>query len=92
MPNHKLFFPYLILIGVASVVLFIVMGADKGLAKAGKRRVPEATLFLLALIGGALGGSLGMLAFRHKTKHVKFIIGFPLILIAQLALAALLLF
>ena len=69
-----------------SLVLFIVMGADKRRAKAGAWRVPEKTLFLLALLGGALGGMLGMRAFRHKTKHWYFAWGFPLIALAQLAL------
>ena len=66
-----------------SVVLFFVMGKDKRLSKAHGRRVPEATLFLLALIGGALGGVLGMQIFRHKTQHPKFYLGFPLIALVQ---------
>ena len=66
-----------------SVVLFFVMGKDKRLSKAHGRRVPEATLFLLALIGGALGGVLGMQIFRHKTKHIQFYLGFPLITLVQ---------
>lgn len=66
-----------------SGVLFIVMGRDKRLAKTGQRRVPEAKLFLLALIGGALGGVLGMRAFRHKTKHIQFQLGFPILALLQ---------
>ena len=69
-----------------SVVLFIVMGSDKGRAKAGARRVPEKTLFLLAAIGGAIGGVLGMRVFRHKTKHWYFAWGFPILALLQLAL------
>ena len=53
-----------------SLVLFFVMGHDKALSKTHKRRVPEATLFTLALLGGGLGGVLGMQIFRHKTKHL----------------------
>ena len=68
-------------------LLFALMGVDKAKAKRGSRRVPEATLFFLAVVGGSLGGLLGMAAFRHKTLHRSFRVGFPVILIAQLALA-----
>ena len=70
-----------------SLLLFVLMGVDKAKAKRGARRVPEATLFFLAVIGGSLGGILGMAVFHHKTLHKSFRIGFPAILIAQLALA-----
>jgi uncharacterized membrane protein YsdA (DUF1294 family) len=66
-----------------SIILFLVMGRDKALSKTRKRRVPEATLFLLALLGGALGGVLGMQIFRHKTQHMSFVIGFPLLALLQ---------
>ena len=66
-----------------SIVLFLVMGRDKALSKTRKRRVPEATLFLLAVLGGALGGVLGMQIFRHKTQHMSFVIGFPLLALLQ---------
>ena len=72
-------------------LLFVLMGVDKAKAKRGSRRVPEATLFFLAVVGGSPGGMLGMAAFRHKTLHRSFRVGFPVILIAQLALAAFLL-
>ena len=75
----------LIAAGVMSLILFIVMGADKSAAKHGKRRVPEKTLFLLAALMGASGGILGMLAFRHKTKHTSFVVGFPLLLLLNAA-------
>ena len=71
-----------------NLLLFVLMGVDKAKAKRGARRFPEATLFFLAVVGGSLGGLLGMAAFRHKTLHPSFRIGFPVILIAQLALAA----
>ena len=73
-----------------SLVLFFVMGHDKALSKTHKRRVPEATLFLLALLGGGLGGVLGMQIFRHKTKHMHFVLGFPLIFLLQWGLLLLL--
>ena len=66
-----------------SIILFLVMGRDKALSKTRRRRVPEATLFLLAVLGGALGGVLGMQIFRHKTQHVSFVIGFPLLALLQ---------
>ena len=70
-----------------NLLLFVLMGVDKAKAKRGSRRFPEATLFFLAVVGGSLGGLLGMAAFRHKTLHRSFRVGFPVILIAQLALA-----
>ena len=73
-------------LALMSLLLFVTMGADKRRAIEGARRVPEARLFTLALIGGAVGGWLGMYVFRHKTKHGKFIVGFPLIALLQLGL------
>ncbi len=73
-------------IAVMSVVGFISMGADKRKAKKGKWRIPEATLFIIALLGGALGSVIGMQVFRHKTKHWYFAVFMPLILAAQIAL------
>ena len=70
-----------------SLVAFIAMGTDKRRARRGLWRVPEATLFLFALLGGALGATLGMHIFHHKTKHWYFRWGLPLILLAQVALA-----
>jgi len=65
---------------------FLLMGIDKGRAKREAWRISEKTLFLPAVLGGALGGILGMRLFRHKTKHWYFRFGFPLLLIAQLTL------
>ena len=73
-------------LALMSLVLFAVMGADKRRARTGRWRVPEKTLFLLALLGGAPGGVLGMRAFRHKTKHWYFAWGFPVLAVLQLAL------
>jgi len=71
-----------------SLAAFIAMGADKRRARRGMWRVPEATLFLLAFLGGALGATLGMHLFHHKTRHWYFRWGLPLILLAQLVLLA----
>ena len=69
-----------------SIITFVIMGIDKLKSKTQTRRVPESTLFLLAIFGGSVGGILGIYAFRHKTLHKKFTVGFPLILILQIAL------
>ena len=75
---------YLVLV---NVVAFAVYGADKRRAKKAKRRVPEKTLFLLAIIGGSVGALAGMYTFRHKTRHWYFVWGIPAILVIQIALA-----
>lgn len=59
---------------------------DKQKAIHNQWRIPEKTLFLLALVGGSLGTTLGMHICRHKTKHWYFRFGMPLILIVQLVL------
>ncbi len=66
---------------VVNVVTFVVYGVDKWKAKNGKWRIPEATLILLAAIGGAFGAKAAMTYFRHKTQHKKFTILVPLLLI-----------
>ena len=78
----------LVLLAVMSVFLFAMMGIDKGKARRGRWRIPEKTLFVFALLGGAVGGTAGMFLFRHKTKHLSFRLLFPLLAAAQLALFA----
>jgi len=68
------------------------MYADKQKAKKGLWRIPEKTLFLISILGGSLGAILGMYIFRHKTKHWKFVIGMPLILILQVTVIILVLY
>lgn len=68
------------------------MGIDKLKARKRGFRIPEATLFLVALMGGSIGSLVGMYLFRHKTRHRKFTIGMPIILLLQIALIAFLLF
>ena len=70
---------------IMSLALFLLMGVDKRLARQGARRVPEKRLFLLALLGGAVGGFFGMYAFRHKTRHWYFVLGFSALALLQAA-------
>ena len=74
---------YLVII---NIVTFVVYGIDKWKAKRGNWRISEATLLMLAVIGGTIGALLGMKVWHHKTMHLKFKYGLPLILLAQIAL------
>ena len=68
---------------------FVAMLVDecyKLKAKKGWWRIPEATLLMLAVIGGSIGAWCGMMLFRHKTKHWKFKLGVPVIILLQFAL------
>lgn len=77
---------YGILVGVMSLLGFVLMGVDKLLAKLDKRRIPEKTLLSVAAIGGALGAWVAMLLFRHKTKHKAFSWGIPLLTVLHFVL------
>jgi len=70
---------YLLLV---NVVTFFTYGIDKYKAKKGKWRISEATLLLMAFLGGSIGAWLGMKAFHHKTMHKKFYIGVPILQLA----------
>lgn len=65
----------------------LLTGIDKRRAKRHAYRIPEATLFLIAIAGGSIGCIIGMYVFRHKTKHPSFVVGMPLILAAELLMA-----
>ena len=69
---------------IVNIVGFAAMGIDKHKAKKRSFRIPEATLFLLAIIGGSIGCIVGMYFFRHKTLHWYFVYGMPAILILQI--------
>ena len=71
---------------VINIVTFLIYGIDKRKAKQGSWRISEATLLILAVIGGSIGALLGMKVWRHKTMHKKFKYGLPLILLAQIVL------
>ena len=70
-----------------NIVTFLLYGIDKYKAKKGRWRVSEATLIALAVIGGSIGAWGGMHIWHHKTKHKKFKLGIPTIIILQIALA-----
>ena len=80
---EKLIFIYLIIMNALGLILMIV---DKDLARKRKRRISEANLFTVAILGGSLGSLVGMYMVRHKTKHPKFTIGMPVILCVHILL------
>ena len=78
-------FYYLLII---NALTFVVYGIDKLKAKKGKWRISEATLLLLAIIGGSIGAWLGIKVWHHKTMHKKFKYGVPAIIVLQVAAIA----
>ena len=81
----KIIIPVLL---VLNLLAFCLYGIDKLKARRGAWRIPEATLLLVAALGGSLGALLGMELFRHKTKHAKFRVLVPLFLVLHIALGA----
>lgn len=79
----KYLFLYLLIV---NAVGFLLMLIDKQKARHGAWRIPEATLMGVAFIGGSIGSLAGMYLFRHKTRHPKFTVGIPIILIGQIIL------
>ena len=75
---------------VVNAVAFIMYGIDKYRARNGKWRIPEATLLMLAVVGGSVGAWLGMKVWHHKTRYRKFRYGVPAILLLQIVVATLL--
>ncbi len=75
---------WIIYLVAANLTGFAAMGIDKQKAVRHKWRIPEKTLFIIALLGGSLGSLAGMYFFRHKTRHLTFVIGMPVILTMQL--------
>lgn len=83
---YKYIFIYLIVI---NLIGFTTMYADKKKSQRKQWRVPEARLFGIAIAFGSIGILSGMYTFRHKTKHMKFVLGIPLVLIIQIILVIL---
>lgn len=84
----KYLLAYLLLINAVGFALMLI---DKWKAKKNRWRIPEATLMGVAALGGSVGSLLGMYTVRHKTKHIKFTVGIPVILVIQLFAAVYLL-
>lgn len=79
----KYLYAYLVIINALGFLLMLI---DKEKAKKGAWRIPERTLMLVAAVGGSLGAMIGMRLFRHKTKHLKFLIGIPVLLVLHIIL------
>ena len=77
----EIFIAYLVIINIIAAAVCV---ADKRKAIKQKRRISEKTLFMLSIIGGSVGMYGAMQLVRHKTKHIKFVLGIPLIIIIQL--------
>ena len=75
----------LIYLLIVNAIGFVLMTVDKYKAKKNLWRIPESTLMTVAIIGGSIGSLIGMYTVRHKTKHLKFTIGIPVILVLQIA-------
>lgn len=71
-----------------NIIGFIMAYSDKKKAEKGKRRISETSLFFISFIGGSIGMYCSMKLFRHKTKQKRFMIGIPLLIAFQLAIAA----
>lgn len=69
-----------------NIVSFFLYGIDKYKAKKGRWRISEATLLMMAVIGGSIGAWAGMRLWHHKTMHKKFKYGIPIIIILQVCL------
>ena len=87
--NNLLLSVILALVAIMSLVSIVVCIYDKKISKKNKveLRIPEKTLLLLSALGGSVAMFITMLLIRHKTKHVKFMLGIPVIMIVQAALA-----
>ena len=92
MNDQSLLHIALIYLAVINVVTFFMYGVDKWKAKKSKWRISEATLLIMAIMGGSIGAWLGMKTWHHKTLHKKFRYGVPTIIIIQLAIIGYLLY
>lgn len=86
-PFEVSYYILLIMIGIYLAIwnswTFILFGIDKYKACHHRFRISENTLLIHAFLGGAVGGFLGMLVFRHKTRHLKFCLIMPLLVLIQ---------
>ncbi len=82
---NKLIIAYLALISILAAVITII---DKINAKTDNRRIPEDFLLTLGLLGGSLSEYITMKLIRHKTRHNKFMVGLPVLLLIQITIIA----
>lgn len=75
-----------------NIVTFVTFWIDKNLAQNNKSRVSESTLVLMSALGGAAGGLAAMYLFRHKTRHAKFFLGLPAMLLIHMIIAFMIIF
>ncbi|MHA6252066.1 DUF1294 domain-containing protein [Oceanobacillus sp. CAU 1775] len=73
-------------IAVVNIITFYLMRIDKQKAIKNQFRIPERTFFLLSILGGAIGTYIGMKLFRHKTKHARFTVGIPILIVLNIGL------
>lgn len=69
---------------IINLIGFFIMWLDKRKAIKGSWRIPEKTLFIITALGGGIGTIAGMYTFRHKTRKIQFVVGFPLITILEI--------
>lgn len=79
-------------LAMMNLIGFAIMGIDKRRAVKKLWRIPESTLFIIALIGGSIGSIIGMRVFHHKTRHWYFVYGMPAILLLQIAAVIILIY
>lgn len=86
MVNESIITPIILGLLTVNLIGFLLMGIDKQSAVKHKYRIPEFSLWFIAIIGGAVGLFIGMNLFRHKTKHILFVLGMPVLIIIHLGL------
>lgn len=84
--NKYLFFGISLYLIIMNIWAFVLFGSDKSKAKRKQRRIQEGKLFRVCFFGGAIGGMIGMNAFKHKTKKKRFSVGIPVLFVLQLVL------
>jgi uncharacterized membrane protein YsdA (DUF1294 family) len=92
--NHPVLTALIVYVVIISIISIIVCFYDKKISKLNKvsLRTPEKSLMILSLLGGSVAMFITMLLIRHKTKHLKFMLGIPAIIVAQAALLAVLIY
>ena len=85
--DHPIFALVIAYLAIISLISIVVCIYDKKISKKNRveLRTPEKTLLLLSALGGSVAMFVTMLLIRHKTKHVKFMLGIPVIILIQAA-------